>query len=121
MYQTQDIWYLKYSCNLVYFFWPSKLAFIASPNFPCVPIFLRCARHFGLMTCNGCSVLFFFFFFGGGGGFLGLYREKYHIAKRLCAVIGPKPSRIPSFAFLASQMTTVNDVRFGTFRGPFLP
>lgn len=39
----------------------------------------------------------------------------------MSAVIGPKPSRIPSFAFLASQMTTVNDVRFGTFWGPFLP
>ena len=65
---TRYLVHKNYSSNLVYFFWPSKLAFIATPNFPCVPIFLRCARHFGLMTCNGCSVLFFFFFFFFWGG-----------------------------------------------------
>lgn len=66
-----------------------------------------------------CS-FFFLFIFGGGGVPWAFPRKISHCITFECSNRA-KPSRIPSFAFLASQMTTVNDVQFGTFRGPFLP
>ena len=55
---TQDIWYLKsylYPCYC--FFAAFKTGLYGKFELPAFAILLGCAMRFGLMTCNGCSVL----------------------------------------------------------------